>query len=181
MSLRVCLVVLMASVSLAAIGSARTVAALTPNQSIMLAKPDRAVTGTLAGGVWTRKRSLHLPHFTHAAASRDTLALYDRDTGVLRTGTFRNGVYTFVRMRTIPMRGASCVGGSRVLGGSRPSRMSSRSRTVTDPVSVVRSASSDMVESKSAESVRRVMGGRLGGSCAAHAGQVEPMVPAPDH
>jgi hypothetical protein len=82
-------------------GSALTAQALTPNQSIFLYKPGKAVTGTLKDGVFTKKRTLELRGWELAAASRDTLALYDRDTGKLRTGKFRRGVFMPFETKTL--------------------------------------------------------------------------------
>jgi hypothetical protein len=76
-------------------------AALTPNHSIFFFKKGTAHTGVLKDGVYTRKRVMSMGGVTHAAVSRDSLALYNRGTGRLRTGTFRGGVYTPVTSRLI--------------------------------------------------------------------------------
>lgn len=75
--------------------------ALSPNQSIFLYKPGKAQTGVLKADAFVRKRSFAMSGVTHAAASRSTLALYNKATGKLRTGTFRSGVYTPVETITI--------------------------------------------------------------------------------
>jgi hypothetical protein len=81
--------------------AAAPASALTLNHSILLYKPGHAETGTLKNGAYVRKRVLSLGTVTHAAASRDTLALYNAATGRLRTGQFRQGVYTPIRSITI--------------------------------------------------------------------------------
>lgn len=75
--------------------------AQTPNHSILFYQPGRAVTGMLKQGAFTQKRSFTLRKVTAAAATRDSLALYDKATGKLRTGTFRKGVYRHVKTITI--------------------------------------------------------------------------------
>ena len=72
-----------------------------PNSSILFYKPGLAVTGTLKGGVFHQKRMLHMSGWTNAAVSRDTLPLYSRSTGKLKTGTFLNGIFTAKKTRTI--------------------------------------------------------------------------------
>jgi hypothetical protein len=57
--------------------------------------------GTLAGGVYTRKGSFQTRRWTDIAVGRDSMALYDRKTGRLTTGTFRNGVWKSVKTQTI--------------------------------------------------------------------------------
>jgi hypothetical protein len=69
-------------------------AALTPNHSIFFWQKNVAVTGTLKDSVFVQKRSFPLKNVSLAAATRSSLALYDKDTGVLRSGTLRGGVYT---------------------------------------------------------------------------------------
>jgi hypothetical protein len=76
-------------------------AALTPNDSVLFWKPGKAATGVLHNGVYTRKAAFSLDGVSLAAASRSSLALYTRDTGRLRTGTFRNGVYRPVETITV--------------------------------------------------------------------------------
>jgi hypothetical protein len=76
-------------------------AALSPNQSIFIYKPGKAITGTLANGTFVKKRTLKLRGWDLAAVSRDTLALYDRDSGKLRTGRFRGGVFNPIETTTI--------------------------------------------------------------------------------
>ncbi|MFB7244723.1 hypothetical protein CW362_36710 [Streptomyces populi] len=71
----------------------------TPNTSILFYRPDngQAGTGTLSGGHWQAKATLHLPTgYTHGAASRDSLLLYNQSTGAGEVGTFTNGTYTRV-------------------------------------------------------------------------------------
>jgi len=69
-------------------------AALAPNYSIFIYKPGTAVTGTLKGGVFKQKHTLSMTGWEAAAASRDTLLLYNGHTGMIRTGTFDNGIFT---------------------------------------------------------------------------------------
>jgi len=76
-------------------------AARTPNDSIMFYKPGRIVTGTLIRGQFQREDSFKTGTWTGAAASRDTLALYNRNTGRLLTGKFRGGLFVPKETRTI--------------------------------------------------------------------------------
>jgi hypothetical protein len=75
--------------------------ALSPNDSILLAKPGSAVTGTLHHGVFTGKAQFSLGGVSLAAASRSSLALYTKSSGRLRTGTFRFGTYDPVEHITV--------------------------------------------------------------------------------
>jgi hypothetical protein len=85
----------------------RPALAPTPNTSIILykppvnGKPGRAVIGTLIGGVFTKKGAFNTRRWTSIAVGRDSMALYDRKSGKLVTGRFRNGVWKPVRTRTI--------------------------------------------------------------------------------
>jgi hypothetical protein len=78
-----------------------------PNDSIIFykpptnGKPGRAVTGTLADGVYTRKRAFTTRRWTSIAVGRDSMAFYDRGTGKLLTGRFRNGIWKPLKSRTI--------------------------------------------------------------------------------
>ncbi|MCF3184011.1 hypothetical protein IPZ70_29300 [Streptomyces polychromogenes] len=57
-----------------------------------------AVTGTLDAGQWESHGEFHLPlGYTHAAASHDSLLLYNKITGAGEVGTFTNGEYTRTR------------------------------------------------------------------------------------
>jgi hypothetical protein len=76
-------------------------AAASPNTSILLWKPGKAVTGTLKERVYAKVATFSLSGVDLATASRSSLALYTQDTGRLRTGTFRNGRYTFVDAITV--------------------------------------------------------------------------------
>ena len=71
---------------------------MAPNTSMFFYKKSTgdAGTGTLAAGRWQyRGVQTGIPAgYSHAAASRDSLVLYNTDTGALETGTFINGVYT---------------------------------------------------------------------------------------
>ena len=79
----------------------------TPNTSIVLykppanGKPGRAVTGTLVDGEFTRKGAFDTRRWTSIAVGRDSMALYDRGTGKLLTGRFRNGIWKPLKTRTI--------------------------------------------------------------------------------
>ena len=64
----------------------------------------RAETGVLKGTTYTRKRSLGMSGVSAAAATRTSLALYTKGSGKLRTGTFRNGIYTPVETDHPPHR-----------------------------------------------------------------------------
>ena len=81
--------------------AATSASALTPNDSILFWKPGKATTGVLHNGAYTKKATFALSGVSLAAASRSSLALYTRDTGRLRTGTFRNGRYAAVESITI--------------------------------------------------------------------------------
>ena len=76
-------------------------AALTPNYSIFFFKPGIAVTGTLHNGVFVQKQSFSTSGWTAAAASRDTLLLYNASTGKVKTGTFRGGIFTPKATKTV--------------------------------------------------------------------------------
>ncbi len=76
-------------------------ATLTPNYSIFFFQPGLAVTGTLKNGVFTQKKTFSTSGWTAAAASRDTLLLYNAHTGKLKTGIFRGGVFTQKSARTM--------------------------------------------------------------------------------
>jgi hypothetical protein len=70
-------------------------------------KPGRAVTGTLVydagtGSVqFTKKGAFSTRRWTSIAVGRDSMALYDKGTGKLVTGRFRNGIWKPVKSRTI--------------------------------------------------------------------------------
>ncbi|MEU6979233.1 MULTISPECIES: hypothetical protein [unclassified Streptomyces] len=73
----------------------------TPSTSMLFYRADngQAGTGTLSSGHWQQKALFHLPTgYTHAAASRDSLLLYNKNTGAGEVGTFGGGQYH--RMRT---------------------------------------------------------------------------------
>jgi len=76
-------------------------ATLTPNYSILIYKPGLAVTGTLKNGIFTQRHSFTANGWTAAAVSRDTLLLYNANTGKLKTGLFRGGTFTSKDVRTI--------------------------------------------------------------------------------
>jgi len=88
-------------VSALLIGSVPVDAALKPNYSIFFFRPGQTVTGTLHNGLFAQKKSFSTSGWTAAAASRDTLALYNSKTGKLKTGTFLNGVFTQKSVKTI--------------------------------------------------------------------------------
>ncbi|MEU3915237.1 hypothetical protein [Streptomyces sp. NPDC029721] len=72
------------------------------NTSILFyrAGSGSAVTGTLSAGHWESSGEFHLPRgYTHAAASHDSLLLYNKITGAGEVGTFTFGEYA--RTRTI--------------------------------------------------------------------------------
>ncbi|MFF4115824.1 hypothetical protein [Streptomyces sp. NPDC001714] len=72
----------------------------TPNSSILFYKAGtgEAGTGTLSAGHWQYKAAFTLPaNYTHAAASRDSLLLYNKNTGAGEVGTFKNGTYSRTR------------------------------------------------------------------------------------
>ncbi|KJY46163.1 MULTISPECIES: hypothetical protein [unclassified Streptomyces] len=72
----------------------------TPSTSILFYKTGsgEAGTGTLSAGRWQYEGALDLPAgYTHAAASRDSLLLYDKNTGDAEVGTFRDGQYNRTR------------------------------------------------------------------------------------
>ncbi|CAM5415540.1 hypothetical protein SLAVM298S_01448 [Streptomyces lavendulae subsp. lavendulae] len=57
-----------------------------------------AVTGTLSAGHWESNGEFHLPRgYTHAAASHDSLLLYNKITGAGEVGTFTDGEYARTR------------------------------------------------------------------------------------
>jgi hypothetical protein len=91
---------LLSGTLLLAMVAAPVQATLSPNTSLFLYRPGHAITATLSGGVYTRKRSFLTTGWTAAAASRDTLALYNANTGKLKLGTFRNGIFTPTRTTT---------------------------------------------------------------------------------
>lgn len=75
----------------------------TPSTSMLFYRADngQAGTGTLSSGHWRQKATLGLPTgYTHAAASRDSLLLYNGNTGAGEVGTFTNGQYTRTRTST---------------------------------------------------------------------------------
>lgn len=82
-------------------GAPAEAAALTPNYSIFFYQPGLAVTGTLKNGLFTQKKTFSTSGWTDAAASRDTLLLYNTNTGKLKTGTFRGGLFTQKAVKTI--------------------------------------------------------------------------------
>ncbi|WP_407840776.1 hypothetical protein ACE1OC_37550 [Streptomyces sp. DSM 116496] len=68
----------------------------TPSTSILFYKAGsgEAGTGTLSAGRWQYKSAFNLPAgYTHAAASRDSLVLYNTNTGAGEVGTFTGGRY----------------------------------------------------------------------------------------
>jgi len=70
-------------------------AKLSPNNSIFFFKPGHAMSGVLANGIFTKKKTYSLNGaWTSIAASRDTLLLYNSNTRAYKTGTFRGGVFT---------------------------------------------------------------------------------------
>jgi hypothetical protein len=79
----------------------------TTNSSIVLykppanGKPGRAVTGVFAGGVFVRKSAFSTRRWTSIAVGRDSMAFYDKGTGKLLTGKFRNGIWKPLKSRTI--------------------------------------------------------------------------------
>lgn len=83
------------------LGLAPAAGALSPSESIVFYRPGKAVTGVLLADRFVRKGSFRMSGVTAAAASRSSLALYSRDTGRLRTGTFRGGVFTLKETVTI--------------------------------------------------------------------------------
>jgi hypothetical protein len=91
------------------IGVAGPTSAMTPNTSLIFWKrtcgnlspllcqerrPGIAVTGTLKAGVFTQEAVFSMGRVSSIAVSRDSLAVYDKRSGVLRTGRFRNGLHT---------------------------------------------------------------------------------------
>lgn len=95
---------LLSIVSIALLGTAAPegAAASTPNGSILFWGSGNAVTGTLVDGVFSQKATYPLKGVSLAAAGRDSLALYTRSTGRLRTGRFRQGIYTRVEWLALP-------------------------------------------------------------------------------
>jgi hypothetical protein len=78
-------------------------AATTKNYSIFFMNGSSAVTGTLKSGTFTQKHSLTLnKHWDLAAASRTSLLLYNKTTGLTQTGTFLSGTYTKLHTYTLP-------------------------------------------------------------------------------
>ncbi|MEV7525726.1 hypothetical protein [Streptomyces sp. NPDC091371] len=72
----------------------------TPNSSIFFYKKGSgdAGTGTLKAGRWRYVSNFDLPSgYTHAAASRDSLLLYNAATGEGESGTFIGGEYSRVQ------------------------------------------------------------------------------------
>ena len=68
----------------------------TPSTSLLFYRADngQAGTGTLSNGHWQQKELFRLPTgYTHAAASRDSLLLYNKNTGAGEVGTFEDGQY----------------------------------------------------------------------------------------
>jgi hypothetical protein len=83
------------------LGTAQAGAALSPNGSIFFFKPGHAMTGTLKNGVFHRQRTFATTGWTAAAATRDSLALYNKATGKLKIGTFRGGIFTAKHTRRL--------------------------------------------------------------------------------
>jgi hypothetical protein len=78
-------------------------ATTTKNYSIFFMNGSTAVTGTLKGGIFTQKHLLTLNrHWDLAAASRTSLLLYNKSSGLTQTGTFVNGTYTKLHSYTLP-------------------------------------------------------------------------------
>jgi hypothetical protein len=83
-------------------------APLTPNASIFFYRnvvgeaPEQAMTGTLdSQGIFRRRATFKTTRWTAAAASRDSLALYNKATGKLQLGTFRSGIFSPTGTRTL--------------------------------------------------------------------------------
>jgi hypothetical protein len=88
-------------------------AILSPNDSIFFFKSGHAMSGTLVNGVFTKTKTYTMNGaWTAAAASRDTLLLYNQATGAAKTGTLRGGVFTPVSHFVVPtgykIAAASC-------------------------------------------------------------------------
>lgn len=90
-----------AGLAIAMVMPATPAAAATPNHSLFLAGRGRAETGVLKGTTYTRKKQFAMSGVSAAAATRTSLAIYTKGSGKLRTGTFRNGVYTPVETVTL--------------------------------------------------------------------------------
>lgn len=79
----------------------------TPNTSIVFyrppkgGKPGLVERGTLSNGVYARMGTFKTGKWTAIAVGRDSMALYERGSGRLLTGRFRNGAWKPVRTRTI--------------------------------------------------------------------------------
>jgi hypothetical protein len=71
----------------------------TPNNTLLLYKDSgAAVVGTMTAGRWQQTAVITLPAgYSHAAASRDSLLLYNRGSGTGETGRFRDGQYARVK------------------------------------------------------------------------------------
>ena len=63
------------------------------NSSIFFYNGSTAVTGTLHNGDFVQRSTFSLGAFTHAAASRDSLLLYNANTGAAQSGSLVNGLY----------------------------------------------------------------------------------------
>jgi hypothetical protein len=91
--------------SQAAARGSRPAMAPGPNRSIVLYKKfdgqarGRLRVGSLVGAAFTQKQVIDTGRWSHIVAGRDTIALYDRQSGKLRVGWFRKGRITFTSTR----------------------------------------------------------------------------------
>lgn len=75
------------------------------NRSVVLYKKfdgqprGRLRVGTLVGDVFTQKQRIDTGRWSHIVAGRDTIALYDRQSGKLKLGWFKKGRITFTSTR----------------------------------------------------------------------------------
>jgi hypothetical protein len=101
MSAVVAVIALCLSAAPAAMASPLAASALSPSGSLLIYLPGRAITATLKNGVYTQRSSFVTRGWTAAAASRDSLAFYNRITGKLWIGTFRGGIFHAVETRNV--------------------------------------------------------------------------------
>jgi hypothetical protein len=73
-----------------------------PNTSIVLYRPGKAFLGTISGLSFTPTGSFRTSGWSDIAVGADTMLLYDKRDGRLRTGLFVNGVFTPRANRQIP-------------------------------------------------------------------------------
>jgi hypothetical protein len=71
------------------------------NTSIILYRPGKAFLGTLGGGAFTSTGSFRTSGWSDIAVGSDTLLMYDKRDGTLRTGLFEGGDFTSKATRHI--------------------------------------------------------------------------------